>query len=302
MLQRDDYSQRFAEHKPIGIHEFLYPLLQAYDSVAIEADVEFGGTDQKFNLLVGRELQVMMGQPPQQCFLVPLLVGTDGKVKMSKSLGNYIALEDPPDEMYGKTMSLPDAVMMDYFELATDVPDEELAEMREALRTRSVNPMDFKMRLAREVVGQFHSAEAARGAAEHFTKVFRKRELPEEPAEAVFTSREWEELRAEGLRLQAERFMGKDLAEEAKRLTEEEEAEVFPWTMGGRHRVSVPLLLVRMGLAGSKSEARRKIKEGAVDIDGRVCTGFVAGVSVGSVIRVGRQFKRIVDADKQSES
>ena len=135
MLQRDDFAQRFAEHKPIAIHEFLYPLLQAYDSVAIEADVEFGGTDQKFNLLVGRELQQMMGQPPQQCFLVPLLVGTDGRSKMSKSLGNYIAVDDPPDEMYGKMMSMPDAVMMDYFELVTDVPDEELAEMQEALRS-----------------------------------------------------------------------------------------------------------------------------------------------------------------------
>jgi tyrosyl-tRNA synthetase len=180
MLQRDDYSQRFSEHKPIGLHEFLYPLLQAYDSVAVEADVEFGGTDQKFNLLVGREMQSMMGQKPQQCFLVPLLVGTDGKVKMSKSLGNYIAFEDAPEDMYGKVMSLPDDVMMDYYELVTDVPDAELAEMSEALRKRSVNPMELKMRLARTIVESFHSEPGAQAAEEHFTTVFRKRELPEE--------------------------------------------------------------------------------------------------------------------------
>jgi tyrosyl-tRNA synthetase len=261
MLQRDDYSQRFAEHRPIGIHEFLYPLLQAYDSVAIEADVEFGGTDQKFNLLVGRELQAMMGQPPQQCFLVPLLVGTDGKIKMSKSLGNYIALEDPPDEMYGKTMSLPDAVMMDYFELATDVPDAELAEMREALRTRSVNPMDFKMRLAHEIVAQFHGAEAARAAEEHFTKVFRKRELPEEVQEIIIPR----------ALLQA--------------------GEVAPNLF--------PSLLKELGVVPSASQARRLISQGAVEIDGqKVTLDSAISLRVGMIIRVGKhRFLRIVDAD-----
>jgi len=264
MLQRDDYSQRFAEHKPIGIHEFLYPLLQAYDSVAIESDVEFGGTDQKFNLLVGRELQEMMGQPPQQCFLVPLLVGTDGKVKMSKSLGNYIALEDPPDEMYGKTMSLPDAVMMDYFGLVTDVPDEELAEMQEALRTRSVNPMELKMRLAREIVGQFHSPEAAREAEERFTKVFRKRELPEEMQDLI---------------------VPKSVLEAG-----EIAANLFP------------SLLKDLGVMPSTSEARRLISQGAIEVDGqRVTSEGAVSLRVGSIIRVGRhRFLRIVDADKQS--
>jgi tyrosyl-tRNA synthetase len=264
VLQRDDYSQRFAEHKPIGIHEFLYPLLQAYDSVAVEADVEFGGTDQKFNLLVGRELQEMMGQPPQQCFLVPLLVGTDGKVKMSKSLGNYIALEDPPDEMYGKTMSLPDAVMMDYFELVTDVPDEELAEMQEALRTRSVNPMELKMRLAREIVGQFHSAEVAREAEERFTKVFRKRELPEEMQDLIVPKAVLEA------------------------------GEIAPNLF--------PSLLKDLGVVPSTSEARRLISQGAVEIDGqRVVSESAVSLRVGSIIRVGRhRFLRIVDADRQS--
>jgi tyrosyl-tRNA synthetase len=264
MLQRDDYSQRFAEHKPIGIHEFLYPLLQAYDSVAIEADVEFGGTDQKFNLLVGRELQQMMGQPPQQCFLVPLLVGTDGKVKMSKSLGNYIAVEDPPDEMYGKTMSLPDAVMLDFFWLVTDVPEPEIDEMQVAMKERSVNPMELKMCLAREIVTQFHSAEAAREAEERFTKVFRRREQPEEVQEIVVPKAVLE------------------AGEIASNL--------------------FPSLLKGLGVVPSTSEARRLISQGAVEIDGqRVTLEGTVSLQVGSIIRVGKhRFLRVVDADKQS--
>jgi tyrosyl-tRNA synthetase len=262
ILQRDEYSQRFAAHKPIGLHEFLYPLLQAYDSVAVEADVEFGGTDQKFNLLVGRDLQEMMGQRPQQCFLVPLLVGTDGKVKMSKSLGNYIALEDPPQEMYGKVMSLPDDVMMDYYELVTDVPDKELAEIGEALRTRSVNPMEVKMRLAREIVTQFHSAEAAQAAEDEFTRVFRRRELPEESAQEVPLH-----------------FRGQSSAEFAIGL----------------------LIVEHCGL--SRSEARRLIRQGAIEVDGVPLKGTSAVVGPGSTIRVGkRRFLRIVDADKQSQA
>jgi tyrosyl-tRNA synthetase len=259
ILQRDEYSQRFAAHKPIGLHEFLYPLLQAYDSVAVEADVEFGGTDQKFNLLVGRDLQEMMGQRPQQCFLVPLLVGTDGKVKMSKSLGNYIALEDPPQEMYGKVMSLPDDVMMDYYELVTDVPDKELAEIGEALRTRAVNPMEMKMRLAREIVGQFHSAEAAQAAEAEFTRVFRRRELPEESAQEVPLH-----------------FRGQSSAE-----------------------LAIDLLIVEhCGL--SRSEVRRLIRQGAIEVDGAPLKSTSAVVGLGSTIRVGkRRFLRIVDADKQ---
>src|SRR3990172_3724838 len=165
MLQRDDFAQRFSEHRPIGLHEFVYPLLQAYDSVAVEADVEFGGTDQKFNNLVGRELQRMLGQKAgpagqgQAVFLVPLLVGLDGKHKMSQSLGNYIAINEPPQEMYGKLMSIPDSLIMDYFELLTDVPESELFRIRQSLDQGSLNPMDTKMRLAWEIVSQFHSPE-----------------------------------------------------------------------------------------------------------------------------------------------
>ncbi|MEK7777007.1 MAG: tyrosine--tRNA ligase [Chloroflexota bacterium] len=179
-LARDDFSKRFREGRPIAITELLYPLMQAYDSVAIHSDVEFGGTDQRFNLLVGRELQTMEGQRPQQCFLVPLLVGTDGVQKMSKSLGNYIGVDDPPQEMYGKVMSIRDDLIVNYFDLVTDVEAAELEEIRQALATQSVNPMELKKRLAREIVGQFHDASAVRDAEAHFERVVQGREAPEE--------------------------------------------------------------------------------------------------------------------------
>ena len=184
-LARDDFSKRFNAHQPIAITELLYPLLQAYDSVAIRSDVEFGGSDQRFNLLVGRDLQGMMGQRPQQCFIMPLLVGTDGVQKMSKSLGNYIGVEEPPREMYGKVMSIPDGPMMDYFELATDVPEEELAEMRQALEARSVNPMELKKRLAREIVTQFHGGTAARQAEAAFEREVQRGEAPGEDVKRI---------------------------------------------------------------------------------------------------------------------
>jgi tyrosyl-tRNA synthetase len=179
-LAREDFGKRYSSGRPIAITELLYPLLQAYDSVAIEADVEFGGTDQKFNCLVGRELQQMMGQRPQQVFLVPLLIGTDGSQKMSKSLGNYIGVDEPPNEIYGKIMSIPDSLIIDYLELLTDIPDEEIAEFKMQIANQSINPMIIKKRLAHEIVTQFHSAQAARAAEGHFAKVFQKGEVPEE--------------------------------------------------------------------------------------------------------------------------
>jgi len=180
MLAREDFSKRYAAGQPIGITELLYPLLQAYDSVMIESDVEFGGIDQKFNCLMGRELQEMMGQKPQHVFFTPLLVGTDGKMKMSKSLDNYISVDDIPNEMYGKVMSLPDELIMDYFELITDVPDKELAEFRQQMASNSINPMEMKKHLGREIVAEFHSSEAAQAAENHFGTVFQKRDLPDE--------------------------------------------------------------------------------------------------------------------------
>ncbi|HUT97272.1 MAG TPA: tyrosine--tRNA ligase [Dehalococcoidales bacterium] len=181
-LARDDFSARYKAEKPIAITEFLYPLLQAYDSVAIEADVEFGGTDQKFNFLVGRELQSMMGQRPQQCFMVPLLVGTDGSHKMSKSLGNYIGVAEPPEQIYGKVMSVPDDLVLNYFELLTDVPDKELGEFKEGLEQQNVNPMKLKKRLARELITQLYDQKSASEAEEHFEKTVQRKEKPEEIA------------------------------------------------------------------------------------------------------------------------
>jgi tyrosyl-tRNA synthetase len=182
MLKREDFAQRFSAQKPVGIHELFYPLLQAYDSVAVQADVEFGGTDQTFNLLVGRELQPEFGQRPQSVFTVPLLVGTDG-VKMSKSQGNYIALNDPPHDMYGKVMSITDPLVGEYFELLTDVPDEEIAGVREAVEKGGSGARDEKMLLAREIVSQFHGASEAEEAEAEFRRVFSQRETPEEAGE-----------------------------------------------------------------------------------------------------------------------
>ena len=179
-LERDDFAQRFAEHRPIAITELLYPLLQAYDSIAIESDVEFGGTDQMFNLLVGRELQGMLGQRPQQCFLMPILVGTDGVQKMSKSLDNYVGVEEPPDDMYGKIMSLPDQLLVSYFEYLTDAPEEELAEMTRNMAEETVNPMDLKKRLAGEITAAFHDTASAAAAQQRFERVVQRRALPED--------------------------------------------------------------------------------------------------------------------------
>ncbi len=179
-LAREDFANRFKANQPIAITELLYPLLQAYDSIAIESDVEFGGTDQMFNLLVGRDLQGMLGQRPQQCFLMPLLPGTDGVQKMSKSLGNYIGIDEPPNDIYGKTMSLPDWMIIPYTEYLTDIPDTEIAEMRRTLDANAVNPMELKKRLARELVTQFHDANAAQSAEHHFERTVQRNELPDD--------------------------------------------------------------------------------------------------------------------------
>jgi tyrosyl-tRNA synthetase len=182
-LAREDFNNRFKAGKPIAITELMYPLLQAYDSVAVKSDVEFGGQDQKFNFLVGRELQTMMGQRPQQCFMTALLVGTDGVHKMSKSLGNYIGVDEAPNEIYGKVMALADNMIIQYFELLTDVGDSELMEFKRQMAGNAINPMILKKRLAVELVTQLHGREEAVKADENFTNVFQKREMPEEIAE-----------------------------------------------------------------------------------------------------------------------
>jgi len=182
-LHREDFANRYSQNQPIAITEMLYPLMQAYDSVVIESDVEFGGTDQMFNLLVGRELQGMMGQTPQQCFMMPILVGTDGVQKMSKSLGNYVALEEPPQEMYGKLMSLPDELIASYYEYLTDVSDDDITEMTHAMESETANPMNFKKGLAHRITTTFHDSDAADSAQSHFEQVVQRRDLPDDMPE-----------------------------------------------------------------------------------------------------------------------
>lgn len=180
MLERDDFSKRYNSGKPIGIHEFFYPLMQGYDSVAIEADVELGGTDQRFNLLVGRKLQQEYGQEPQVVLMMPLLEGLDGVNKMSKSLDNYIGVYDQPADMFGKVMSIPDDMILRYFELLTDVSIERLDEMKEKLSRDDFNPMELKKELAHEIVTEYHDEEAAVAARKEFESVFSKGNLPED--------------------------------------------------------------------------------------------------------------------------
>ena len=179
-LERDDFSKRFQEHRPIAITELLYPLLQAYDSVAIESDVEFGGTDQMFNLLVGRELQGMLGYNRQQCFMMPILVGTDGTQKMSKSLDNYIGIEEPPNDIYGKVMSIPDTLIVPYFEWLTDVPTPELNEIKTDLDSGSANAMELKKRVAGIIVEEYHNTKSASSAREFFERTVQGREIPDD--------------------------------------------------------------------------------------------------------------------------
>jgi len=180
ILERDDFQKRWAARQPIALHELLYPLAQGYDSVALKADVELGGTDQLFNLLVGRDLMREQGLEPQIVLTVPLLVGTDGVEKMSKSLGNAIGIEEPPSEIYGKLMSIPDGVMWNYFELLTDVPREEIDAKKRGIEEGRVNPRDVKADLARRITAEFHGAEAAARAEEDFRRAFSKGELPAE--------------------------------------------------------------------------------------------------------------------------
>ena len=267
-LQRDDFAKRFQEQRPIAITELLYPLLQAYDSVKIQADVEFGGTDQMFNLLVGRELQQMEGQRPQQVFLMPILVGTDGVQKMSKSLDNYVGVEEPPNDMYGKLMSLPDELIVPYFEYLTDAPQEELTSFSSDLASGSINPMDMKKRLAREITTQFHESAAADAAQENFERVVQRRDLPEEIPEF------------------AEPSLDPSFDGESRRLSN---------------------IIVDAGLATSAAEAKRLINQGAVQLITELA-GYARtferddrasglGLAHRSVLKVGRRrFVRLINS------
>ncbi|RMF44834.1 MAG: tyrosine--tRNA ligase [Deltaproteobacteria bacterium] len=190
MLERDDFHKRFTGQQPIAIHEFLYPLVQGYDSVALEADVELGGTDQKFNLLVGRELQKQVGQRPQTVLTMPLLEGLDGVNKMSKSLGNYIGITEPPKEIYGKTMSISDELMVRYYELLSDVDLTTLEKVRKGVAGEEggMHPMEAKKALAHELVARFHGEDAARQAAQDFIQQFKQKEIPDDIPEVLLSA------------------------------------------------------------------------------------------------------------------
>ncbi len=183
MLERDDFKKRFEGNRPISIHEFLYPLIQGYDSVAMEADVELGGTDQLFNLLVGRDLQRSRGQEPQIVLTLPLLEGLDGVNKMSKSLGNYIGITEAPNDIYGKTMSVSDELMFRYFELLSDLSGTEIQKLQQGLNEGSLHPKEIKQKLARELTARFHSEELALQAEQNFESVFAHHDLPDDIAE-----------------------------------------------------------------------------------------------------------------------
>jgi tyrosyl-tRNA synthetase len=256
MLEREDFDKRFHDEKPIALHELLYPLAQGYDSVALQADVELGGTDQKFNLLVGREMQRAYGQESQVVLTMPILEGLDGVQKMSKSLGNAIGIQEPPLEMYGKVMSISDKMMWRYYELLTDVQLPEIEKMR-----RESHPMEAKKDLARRIVKDFHSAEAAEKAAEDWAKQFQKGAVPDEVEEVSVSFASVASKEGDGIR--ADR------------------------------------LLVQAGLASSTSEANRKIKENAVRVNGEPFSGTVikitpsAAIHTSVTVQLGRKIKRI---------
>ena len=256
MLERDDFATRFDENRPISILEFLYPLLQGYDSVAVEADVELGGTDQLFNLLMGRDLQRAAGQEPQVALTMPLLVGTDGVQKMSQSLGNYVAIRDDPDEMYGKLLRVPDELIAEYRRLTLDFFGDpgESDRVAGGLANGRLDPWAEKRRMASEVVDLYHGAGAGAAAGERFDRVHRDREAPEDLPEVVLSDE---------------------------------------WSHGRNGMYWMPNLLWRSGLATSKSEARRLIEQGGVRLDGRQIADPDAEVGAddlrGHVLQVGRR-------------
>ncbi|UQZ36301.1 tyrosine--tRNA ligase [Paenibacillus sp. PK3_47] len=228
MLEREDFTKRFQNGQAISVHEFFYPLMQGMDSVVNESDIEIGGTDQKFNILMGRTLQKEQGSEPQAVILMPLLEGLDGVRKMSKSLGNYIGVDEEPAEMYGKTMSLPDELMLRYYEMVTDLSNEELSDLKAAVSSGLAHPRDVKMRLAYTLVRMYHGIEAAEAAAQqNFITVFQQRALPQEAAIFSVKAGELEQ-----------------------------------------GRVKLVRRLTMVGFADSNSEARRSIRQGAVKLNG----------------------------------
>ena len=255
MLEREDFHKRFQEEKPIAVHELLYPLAQGYDSVALEADVELGGTDQKFNLLVGRELQRAHGQPSQVVLTMPLLEGLDGVQKMSKSYGNYIGITERPLDMYGKTMSISDALMWRYYELLTDETSAAIEGLKKKAESGELHPMALKKQLARTIVADFHNAAAARQAEEDWAKQFQKDETPED--------------------IESVRVAFAEVAKDGV--------------------AKLDKLVAKVGMAVSVSDALRKIKAKAVRVNNEVHAEQTIALKAGEefTLRVGRLMKRV---------
>jgi len=285
MLEREDFHKRFQEEKPIAVHELLYPLAQGYDSVALEADVELGGTDQKFNLLVGRELQRAYGQESQIVLTTPILEGLDGVNKMSKSLGNAVDIHEPPLEMYGKIMSISDDMMWRYYELLTDVRADQIEQMKQDAASGKAHPMAVKKELARSIVADFHSTDDATKAGEDWSKQFQKDEVPEE-IQVVQVRRDAIEL---GTLMPDDKRGGgaiRDLSGFAD--------DSFP--------VRVDKLLKQAGLAASNTEAASNVKSGSVSIEGTKIDPreILVNLSLHKevTLRVGRRMKkvRIIDS------
>jgi len=265
LLEREDFHKRFTEEKPISVHELLYPLVQGYDSVALEADVELGGTDQKFNLLVGRELQRAYGQESQVVLTTPILEGLDGVQKMSKSLGNAIGIHEPPLEMYGKVMSISDEMMWRYYELLTDVQVADIEKMK-----KETHPMAAKKELARRIVADFHSAEAGAKAGEDWGKQFQKDEVPES--------------------IETVKVVIDELVTES--------GEMIRYIAGQGANIKLDRLLKAIGLADSMSDAGRKLKQSSVAINSEKRTQPSAYFSSkqlqdGLIVRVGKRTKKV---------
>ncbi len=276
-LIRDRLRNRYEKNDPIWLRELLYPLAQGYDAVSLQTDVQIGATEQLFNLMAGRRLQEAFGQKPQICITFPVLVGTDGVQRMSKSLGNYIGVTEPPEEIYGKVMSIPDSLILNYFELLTDVPDQELEEFKQGLNGATINPMELKKRLAREIITQLYDPKAAAEAEGHFERTVQKREMPEEIAECRFSFLEVATPPAESV----------------------DEAKKTGMKIIGIDDWDVSYMIVKAGLAKSRSEANRLIAQGAVSIDGKKISSNIASLKSGSIIKVGkRRFAKVINTDK----
>ncbi|MBE0448160.1 MAG: tyrosine--tRNA ligase [Actinobacteria bacterium] len=261
MLERDDFAKRFAAQVPIGLHEFLYPIMQGYDSVELKCDIEMGGTDQKFNMLAGRDLQRWAGQEPQVVITTPILEGTDGIVRMSKSKGNYIGLTEPPEEQFGKVMSIPDHIMVRYFRLCTNVPREEIDRIEKGLEDGTLHPGKVKRRLAKEIISIYHSREAAEEAERVFDAKFKK-------VEGITVA---ERLAAIGAKIP--------------------EVEITPDMLSDGERIWIVKLMTEAEFAKTNGEARRLIEGGGVRYNGEPITdsGIEIVPKTGDILQVGKR-------------